>query len=205
MKVLIIFFLCGTSAICSAQPTYSSAKYDISFRYPKTFDLKEGDLSEHPDDGWQLGYLGPIPMEFTAPGGMRVATVKMPANAYPGTDFAMAFLTISVHENLTSKQCEKFPEDVSGSSRSVVRKISGVTFYGLEQGQAAMSHQFEGKYYHGFAHGWCYEIGVGLTTAGYGAVDGVRKISEPTVFGVLDKILQTVAINTPQADSRKKQ
>ena len=44
--------------------------YGVSFDFPKNYDLREGDL---PDMDRGLGYLGKIPMEFSAPGGVRLA------------------------------------------------------------------------------------------------------------------------------------
>src|ERR1035441_7762466 len=96
MKVLAIICFCGTSILCLAQSKYHSAQYGISFRYPSTYDLKPGDLGDVEGDEWRLGYLGPIPMEFAASGGVRVVTVKMPSSAYPGTDLDIAFFTVSV-------------------------------------------------------------------------------------------------------------
>jgi hypothetical protein len=69
---------------------YSDTKYGVSFQYPKGYDLKEGALGDQ-DTG--MGYLGPTPMEFVAPGGVRVVTIETPTDSYPGTDFVNAFLS----------------------------------------------------------------------------------------------------------------
>jgi len=54
---------------------YSNEEYGVAFDAPKGYLLKEGDLPEM-DRG--LGYLGPIPMHFAQPGGIRLATVEPP-------------------------------------------------------------------------------------------------------------------------------
>src|SRR5258706_9971323 len=46
--------------------------YGVSFDFPKNYDLREGELGDM-DRG--LGYLGQIPMEFSTPRGVRLATV----------------------------------------------------------------------------------------------------------------------------------
>jgi len=186
MKILFTICLCGLSAMCFAQATYTSKNYGISFTYPKAWDIKEGDLG---GGDWELGYLGPIPMEFVAPGGVRVVTVKMPKDAYPGTDLGITFFTVSLNEYLTQKECEQFPDDVSGIRKPVTKNVSGIVFHGLEQGEGGMSHEFAATYYHGFTRGWCYELGEGVATAGYGAVDGMKKVDEAKLFAILDRIV----------------
>src|SRR5579863_2944159 len=49
---------------------FSNQEYGIAFDAPKGYILKEGDLPQM-DRG--LGYLGPIPMHFAEPGGVRLA------------------------------------------------------------------------------------------------------------------------------------
>jgi hypothetical protein len=191
MKVLFTFCLCLLSAVCFGQTTYTSKNYGISFIYPKVWDIKEGDLG---GGDWELGYLGTIPMEFVAPGGVRVVTVETPKDAYPGTDLTMAFFTVSVNQHMTQKECEQFPDDVSGIRKPVTKNVSGIAFHGLEQGGAAMSHQFAATYYHGFTRGGCYELGEGIATAGYGSVDGMKKVDETKLFAILDRILRSVTI-----------
>jgi len=198
MKVLATLCLCGISTFCVAQSNYTSTQFGISFQYPKGYDLKQGDLGDVEGDDWRLGYLGPIPMEFVAPGGVRVVTVKTADDAYPETDFGMAFFTVSLNRYLTPEECKQFSDDISGSMKPVKKKIGGIVFNGLDQGEAAMMHQFGGTYYHGFSAGWCYEIGVGITTAGYGAVDGLKKVDTSRVEAALDRILRTVNIRVPK-------
>ncbi len=202
MKVLAILCFCGTSILCLAQSNYTSAQYGISFRYPRAYDVKQGDLGDDEGDEWRLGYLGPIPMEFVASGGVRVVTVKKPHGAYPGTDLGIAFLTVSVNRHLTRDECTQFPHDFA-EFKKPVRKIGDVVFHGLEQGETAVSHHYGGTYYHGFANGWCYEIGMGVTTAGSGDVDGTKYVDENQVLARLDKIFQTVTVHVPKASHSK--
>jgi hypothetical protein len=74
------------SGLPPAKSRYTNEKYGISLQFPSSYTLKEGELGNE----YTLGYLGPIPMKFTAPGGVRVVTVALPPNSYPETDFNTA-------------------------------------------------------------------------------------------------------------------
>ena len=204
MKTFIALCLCGLSITASAQLKYSDTKYGVSFQYPKGYDLKEGSLGNK-DTG--MGYLGPIPMEFVAPGGVRVVTIETPTDSYPGTDFVNAFFTVSINPYLTKGECEQFMDDpplalleelhVKKIPKEPVKTISGVRFQGVRIGFAGLGHQAGGPYYHGFSRGSCYELGYGMATAGYGAVDGMKQVDGAKVFSILENVLETVTIRTP--------
>jgi len=196
MKWVIAFCLCGLSITASAQSNYSNAKYGISFQYPSGYLLKEGTLDDK-DPG--LGYLGPIPMEFVAPGGVRVVTIEAPAGSYRGTDFVSAFFTASIHPNLTSDQCQRFADkDAPAYGNVPAKQISGMMFHGVQISSGGLGHQFGGVYYHGYSRGSCYEFGYGVATAGYGAVDGMKKVDSAGIFSILEKMLGSVTIHHNQ-------
>jgi hypothetical protein len=196
MKTFIAICFCGLSISASAQMKYSGTKFGVSFQYPRGYVLKEGVFDKNKDTG--MGYLGPVPMDFVAPGGVRVATIGTPTGSYPGTDFVNAFFTVSVNRYLTNAECEQFADDFALASRKKpVKKISGVNFQGIRIGTAGLGHQFSGAYYHGFSGGYCYELGYGVATAGYGAVDGMKHVDSAEVFSILEKVLGTVMLRIP--------
>jgi len=169
--------------------------YGVSFDFPKNYDLHEGDL---PDMDRGLGYLGKIPIEFSTPGGVRLATIEVPRGAHPGTDFVNAFLTVSVLPNATEAQCAEFASVEGDATPWLTRKIDGVEFRGRRESAAASMHQYSGTYFHGYTEESCYEIGYGLATAGYGAMDGVKKVNNQSVLQKLERILDTINIKAPQ-------
>jgi len=171
--------------------------YGVSFDFPKNYDLREGEL---PDMDRGLGYLGKIPMEFSTPGGVRLATVEVPRGAHPGTDFVNAFLTVSVLPNVTEAQCAEFASVEGDGTPWLTRKIDGVEFHGRNETAAASMHQYSGTYLHGYTEESCYEIGYGIATAGYGAMDGVKKVNNQAALQKLEKILDTININAPQGE-----
>ena len=172
--------------------------YGVSFDFPKNYDLREGEL---PDMDRGLGYLGKIPMEFSTPGGVRLATIEVPRGAHPGTDFVNAFLTVSVLPNVTEAQCAEFASAESDGTPWLARKIDGIEFHGRKETAAASMHQYSGTYLHGYAEESCYEIGYGIATAGYGAMDGVKKVNNQAALQKLERILDNININAPTADA----
>ncbi len=203
MKTLVALCLCSLSISASAQLKYASAKYGVSFQYPKGYVLKEGAL-DNKDAG--MGYLGPTPMEFVKSGGVRVATIEAPAGSYSGTDFNNAFFTVSMNSHLTKGECEQFADRPSAAllkdlmvkiPKDPIKTIGGIEFHGFRMGLGGLGHQFSGVYYHGFSRGSCYELGYGMATSGYGAVDGMKQVDSGKVFLILEKVLGTVRIHSP--------
>jgi hypothetical protein len=172
--------------------------YGVSFDFPKNYDLHEGDL---PDMDRGLGYLGTIPMEFSEPGGVRLLTIEVPRSAHPGTDFVNAFFTVSVFPNVTATECAKFHSAAADETPAEIRKIDGIEFHAKKESAAASMHQYSGTYLHGYAEESCYEIGYGIATAGYGAMDGLKKVNNQAVLQKLEKILDSLTINAPQSDT----
>lgn len=171
--------------------------YGVSIDFPKNYDLHEGDLLDM-DRG--LGYLGEIPMEFSADGGVRLVTVEVPRGAHPGTDLVNAFVTVSVFPNTTEVECSGFRSIGEKNATSKTRTIDGIKFHGKEESTTASMHQFSGVYLHGYSEESCYEIGYGVATAGYGAVDGVKKVNNAAVQEKLEKIVDSISINPPDAE-----
>ncbi len=201
MMPLALVSMLALSTVLSAQTQVAagSSKYGIGVQVPKSYQLTWGKLTEK-DRG--LGYLGAIPMEFVAPGGERVLTIEAPPGSYPGTNFGNSFFTVSVDQFLTKDECEQFPDTVPGSQKPVVKKITGIEFHGLWQGEGGMGHQWGGIYYHGFSEGSCYELGYGMATAGYGAVDGMKLVDRGEVFSILEAILEGFTVHPPEDRAR---
>jgi hypothetical protein len=182
--------ICLLPIALSGQTSYANKVYGISFEFPKAYKLHSGGLA----DGYSLGYLGPIPMEFAAPGGVRLATIEVPANLYPNTDLNAAFVTVSVNEYLTRQECDSLATDRPESQKPLTIKIDSLEFRGASEGNAGLGHQFEGSYYHSFVAGTCYELGEGISTSGYGSVDCLQMVDAKQVSASLDRILQSIRI-----------
>jgi len=171
--------------------------YGISFDAPKGYLVEAGELADM-DRG--LGYLGALPMEFSEPGGARIATVEVPRDAHPGTDFVNAFFTISVLADTTAERCAQFSPELSYAEPPLRQKIGGIAFTGIPNSEAASMHEYFGKYFHGFAEGTCYEIGYGIVTADASANDGLKKVNNEAVLRRLERILDTIVIEPNAPD-----
>ncbi len=196
MKTLIANCVLAFATATHAQQAYFVPHYGISFRYPSGYRLLKGEL---PEDDTGLGYLGPIPMEFVAPGGERLATVEALNGSYSGTDFVNSFVTISVNEYLTSEECTALPDDKETGKRSR-RTLGGIVFDGRQVFDGAMNHHFSGTVYHAYVNGLCYEIGAGVANAGLGVVDGMKPYPKRKVIAILDGILSSVRLQ-PRNDT----
>lgn len=122
----------------------------------------------------------------------------MPSGSFAGTDFTTAFFTVRVHPRLTEDECAQFAgSNASSLPVEEARTISGIRFQSASLSDGGLGHQFFGIYRHGYSGTTCYELGYGLATAGYGAVDGMKHVNSDEIFAVLEKILTTVAIRPP--------
>jgi hypothetical protein len=176
---------------------FEEEMYGISLDAPKSYSLQEGDL---PDMDTGLGYLGAIPMEFAESGGVRIVTVEAPSHAHLSTDFVNAFLTVSVLRDSTEETCTRFAPELGQTLTSLTRTIGDITFTGVPNSEAANTHEYFGKYYHGYSEGSCYEIGYGVVTAKSGTVAGLKSVDTDAVLRRLEKIADTISIAPPDAD-----
>jgi hypothetical protein len=177
---------------------YSNEEYGVAFDAPKGYLLKEGEL---PGMDRGLGYLGPIPMHFAEPGGVRLATVEAPQGLHLGTNFVNDFFTVSAHYGSDESVCSDF--DIPGESRGspVTHTIDAIEFRGFQDRTAASMHQYSGIYLHAFANETCYEIGYGIATAGPSG--SLKTISEEKQLQKLERILASVRINPPDFERNR--
>jgi hypothetical protein len=173
---------------------FSNEEYRIAFDAPKGYVVKEGELPEM-DRG--LGYLGPIPMHFAEPGGVRLATIEPPAGLHLGTNLVNEFFTVSAHYGGGAESCAAFDVPVESRDAAVTRTVDRVVFYGFEEHSLASLHRYTGTYLHGFANETCYEIGYGIATAGVENAGGLKTVNERKRMESLEKILELVRIAPP--------
>ena len=177
---------------------YSNEEYGVAFDAPKGYVLKEGELTSM-DRG--LGYLGPIPMHFAEPGGIRLATVEPPQGLHLGTNFVNEFFTVSAHYGFTEVVCADFdiPAELRGAA--VTRSVDGIEFHGFAEHSTASMHEYNGVFLHGFTDDICYEIGYGVATVGASGSNtsgSLKNINQENVLRKLDRILDNVRINPPE-------
>ncbi len=153
----------------------------------------------------EFAVLGDATMNFVQPGGTTIATVELPNDSYPGTDFASAFFNVNVNRSVSEQECGHFAfvdsHNVNGAPSDVEKvKVGSTEMAETSDFSASPMTQTETQYYHNYESGACYEYILSVGTAGYGTKDGVEPVNRDEVFAKLEKILTTVKINPVEPD-----
>ena len=185
-----------------ANVTYSEANSGVSFLYPRKFALASGDKAQP-----QLAAvsMNDVPMNFVQPGGVAVATVALPGDSYPGTDFASAFFNVNVNRSVSEQECAHFAfvdtRNADGEPVDAEKvKIGSTDMEMTSDFSANAIKQAETQYYHSYENGACYEYVLGLGTEGFATEGGIEHVNRDEVFAKLEKILATVKINPVEAE-----
>jgi len=178
-----------------ANVAYSDPNSGVSFLYPRKFALASGDKAHS-----ELAVAGDVPMNFVQPGGVAVATVAVPGDSYPGTDFASAFFNVNVNRSVSEQECEHFAfvdtRNADGEPVDAEKvKVGSTDMETTSNFSASAIQQAETQYYHSYVNGACYEYVLGLGTEGFATEGGIGHVNRDEVFDKLEKILATVKIN----------
>jgi hypothetical protein len=166
--------------------TYSNPEYGVSFHYSRNFALEEGAAEQH------VGIRSQEELESEEPGGVLVATVSVPDDAYPNTAFAGGSLQFAVNRYLTAGSCRASLLSRLGDSnrRSGAATIQGVEFAWADNDEGDGSTEFFERDYAGFANGACYEFFLRVGVAA--DADGERPPDEKKILGHLEKIVSSL-------------
>jgi hypothetical protein len=185
-----------------ANVSYNDANYGVSFLYPRKFSLTtpSGETEQA-----EQAAVADVPMNFVQPGGVTVAAVTVPAEAYPGTDFASAFFQVNVNRRVSEQECSHFAfvdtRNADGEPVDAEKvKVGSSEMLMTSDFSASAIKQAETEYYHRFENGACYEYVLGLGTEGFGTEDGIEHVDREAVFGRLEKILATVKIKAVETE-----
>jgi hypothetical protein len=170
----------------SAFSTYANPEYGVSFHYPRNYALEEGAARQ------RAGVRSQEELENEEPGGVLVATVAVPDDAYPNTSFAGGSLQFAVNRYGTAGSCRASLLSRRGDSngRSGAATIQGVEFAWADNDEGDGSTEFFERDYAGFANGTCYEfflrVGVAANT------DGESPPDEKKILTHLEKIVSSL-------------
>jgi hypothetical protein len=172
--------------------TFHDTNYGISFQYPRKYSLKSGEAAT------ELADLGST--TFVQPGGVPVARVEFPKEAYAGTDLEKAFFDVSVHPSLSAPDCEQFAsaEAAKPGMAPPAKVMVGKTEF--DQFENIASDNSEIRYYHLFDRGVCYEFALGLGVRNIASENDIAPVDRQSVFGRLEKILASVKIEPAGED-----
>jgi hypothetical protein len=186
----------------SASITYSDANSGVSFLYPRKFALTSGDKAA---PRLAATSMNEIPMNFVQSGGVAVATVALPGNSYPGTDFESAFFNVNVNRSVSEQECAHFAfvdtRNADGEPVDAEKVKIGVTDMEMTSDFSANAiKQAETQYYHSYENGACYEYVLGLGTKGFATEGGIEHVNRDEVFAKLEKILASVKIKPVETE-----
>jgi hypothetical protein len=185
-----------------ADVAYIDANSGVSFLYPRKALLISGGKVKPEPAGLgdvAMNVATNVSMNFIQPGGVRVATVALPAGSYRGTDFAFAFFNVNVNRRVSEQECEHFAVvDTSNADGEPVDaekvKIGSAEMEMTSDFSASAIKQDETQYYHSYENNACYEYVLGLGTAGFATEAGIEHVNRDEVFSKLEKILGSVTI-----------
>ncbi len=165
-----------------ADVTYSDASSGLSFLYPRKFSVISGDSAQA-----EFAAVGDVPMNFVQPGGVAITTIALPANAYPGTDFASGFFNVSVNRAISEQECSHFAlvdtRNADGEPVDAEKvKIGANDMETTSNFTASAIKQVETQYYHNYVNGSCYEYSLGLSTEGFTTEGNIQHVNRDASF-----------------------
>jgi hypothetical protein len=183
-----------------ANATYVNATYGVSFSYPRKYSLQAGSKQSSM----------PVPASFLKPGAIEVASVDMPDDLYPDTDFSSALLNVSLNPGLTADECGQFvsSSNDADAAKPASAKLGANEFAEVEQMKGtevnveptngavlteAANSQSDLKYFHVFKNGACYEFALDVETSRKADVD-LAQADHGRIFQQLEKILASARI-----------
>jgi hypothetical protein len=183
--------------------TYVNSTYGVSFSYPRKYSLESGKKQTQP----------PVQSGFAKPGAVEVASVDMPDDVYPETDFSSALLNVSVNQGITEAECGQFAgsakdhdaakqteetvKSASDSAQPTTLKLGNNQFTEVEQMNGSGEKQSDLKYFHLFKNGACYEFALDVETSRKPDED-LAQVDRGKVFRQLERILTTARIKEVQ-------
>jgi hypothetical protein len=172
-----------------ANATYVNGVYGVSFSYPRKYSLQSGNKKS--DSATSM----PVPANLLKPGAIEIASVDMPDDSYPDTDFSSALLNVSVHSGMTATECAQFVPNGKDSeaAKPVTVKLGANEFSELEQMNGETNRQSDLKYFHVFKNGACYEFALDVETSAKPDAD-FAQVDREKIFQQLEKILTTARI-----------
>jgi hypothetical protein len=172
-----------------ANATYVNSTYGVSFSYPRKYSLQSGD---------KLASAS-VPTSFLKPGAVEVASVDMPGDSYPETDFSSALLNLSLNRDMSSDECMQFvpASKDAGGVKPVTVKLGANEYSVFEQINGEGARKSDLKYFHLFKNNACYEFALDVDTTDQ--LDGdLAQVDRGKVFQQLEKILTSARIKDLQ-------
>ena len=143
----------------SAFALYHNPAYGVSFRYPRNYTLDS--LGE---DGYAVAESPTLKtqqqLDAEQPGALLLATIEIPADAYPNTTFVEGHLQFAVNSQSTAESCRGLvaPPDSDWPGATDQTIIQGIPFHWRDRGAITPDAVVASRDYAGFSAGACYEF-----------------------------------------------
>jgi hypothetical protein len=171
--------------------TYNDPEYGLSFRYPRDYALEDGEVDEH------SFFLRR--QEDLEPDTKLLATVLIPEDGYPNTNFEHGSLQVLVHEGLDPDGCRELvdPENGAfGEKRVRVINTDNGPFWWSEEKSSADGTQIVEREYAAFLGGRCYEFYAVVALGELEGQDSAARPADPEkILRQLEKIVVSVRVS----------
>jgi hypothetical protein len=135
------------------QSTYHNPEAGISFRYPRNYSLKEGDVEEH-----SFFLKRQEDLDVEQPGATLLATILVPEDGFPNTTFEHGSVQLIVNETGSEKACREATWAAHAGTDTGNTTVQGIPFgWKEEQSEMAGTKVLE-RTYAGYSTGTCYEF-----------------------------------------------
>jgi hypothetical protein len=178
----------------SALAEYHDSDYGVSFRYPRNFALMEQSRADSSDSSVAEAQQNLAASQL---GSVLVATVSMPADSYPNTNFRGGTLQLLANPEATPEICRTFAaSDPDGHGTTGTISVRGINFDWHDRGSAGGGTGYDNREYAGFSAGVCYVFRIELVVSGSIDPDyGIKAADLPKIMGVLEKIVSSFQVN----------
>jgi hypothetical protein len=169
---------------------YTNDAYGISFRYPRNYKLKTFETPS--EDGQATAMEGTM----ADPAEVPLATLQMPQNLFPGTDFSDGYFSVSANGKLTDAACQQSVV-TNEDSKLMTEKINGLEFHWTENSSTEGLNSSSWRTYAAFVNGTCYQAQYGFEQAApLVSKDKVaaKDVKSAQVFGRLQTILSSLKV-----------
>jgi len=188
--------------------TYTNPAYGLSFTYPINFDLQEFSAPDCSDDSDSHS----LPDQ---PSALPIATISIPADAYPNTTFSSGSLQLFINPAATPAACRAFSAPTPDSSLSGSLSLPNLTFHWrdtsshLVQISPDSSTDPDGseasRLYSAYSHNACYEFLAQLSSAPPLDSDSTARPADfPKIFLHLQKIISSLQLHPAAAPNDSK-
>jgi hypothetical protein len=171
----------------SAFSIYNNPAYGVTFRYPRNYSLEELDVAEAATLKTQEQ------LQAEQPGALLIATVEIPADAYPNTTFVEGHLQFAVDPHATAETCRALvaPPDSDWPGATDETIVQGIRFHWRDRGAISPDAVYASRDYAGFSGGTCYEFF--LQVAATPAANSTVPISAADLAKILRPLEKTVS------------